>query len=82
MRMPEPGPFGDTLFEARVRAITGALFLNSPAGGSVETVFTFADHRRVPFLLVCLRAISSPPQSRSFCQLTLLLFVTAIGLSL
>jgi hypothetical protein len=58
MRNPEPGPFGETLLEAKVRAITGALLVNSPAGGRVETVSTAADHRRLFALLlfVCLLA--------------------------
>ncbi len=55
--MPDPGPFGDTFFDASVRAITGALFSNSPAGGYVDAVFTFPDHRRAPFALARLRAI-------------------------
>ena len=32
IRMPEPGPFGETLLEASVRAIVAASLLNSPAG--------------------------------------------------
>lgn len=56
MRMPEPGPLGDTLFEARVLAIVAALFVNSPWGGWVESVCTRATHRfRVLGLLVLLR---------------------------
>jgi hypothetical protein len=38
--MPEPGPLGDTLFDARDRAMVAASFVNSPLGGNVETVFT------------------------------------------
>jgi hypothetical protein len=33
IRIPEPGPFGETFFEASVLAITGALLVNSPGGG-------------------------------------------------
>lgn len=33
IRMPEPGPFGETRLEAKVRAIVAASLLNSPAGG-------------------------------------------------
>jgi hypothetical protein len=51
MRIPEPGPFGDTFLDARVRAIVGALFLNSPAGGYVDSVFTLPDHRLAPLIL-------------------------------
>lgn len=45
--IPEAGPFGDTFFEARARAISGALFVNNPCGGCVESVFTFRTHRRL-----------------------------------
>jgi hypothetical protein len=31
--MPEAGPLGDTFFEAKVRAIVLALFVNNPEGG-------------------------------------------------
>jgi hypothetical protein len=48
MRMPEPGPFGDTFFDASVRAMVAAFFLNNPAGGCVESVLT------VPTHLLCL----------------------------
>jgi hypothetical protein len=44
--MPEPGPFGETLFEANVRAMVAAFFVNNPAGGCVESVFTCATQRR------------------------------------
>jgi hypothetical protein len=44
IRMPEPGPLGETLFEAKVLAIVLALLVNNPAGGWVESVFTFATH--------------------------------------
>jgi hypothetical protein len=55
IRMPEPGPFGETLFEARLLAIVLALLVNKPAGGWVESVVTFATHlffRTVFFLIV------------------------------
>src|ERR1700678_652856 len=45
MRIPEPGPFGETFFDARVRAMVAALWLNSPSGGWVESVVTAADQR-------------------------------------
>src|ERR1019366_3159686 len=45
MRMPDPMPFGETFFEASVRAIVAALLVNKPRGGCVESVVTFATHR-------------------------------------
>jgi hypothetical protein len=33
MRIPEPGPFGETFFDASIRAIVAASLLKSPAGG-------------------------------------------------
>jgi len=33
IRMPDPGPFDETFLEASVFAMTGALLVNSPAGG-------------------------------------------------
>ena len=47
IRIPEPGPFGETFFEARTRAIVLALLVNSPGGGWVESVVTFATQRFV-----------------------------------
>ena len=44
--MPEPGPLGETFFEASARAMVSASFANSPWGGCVESVFTLADHFR------------------------------------
>jgi hypothetical protein len=45
MRKPEPGPSGETLGDASVRAIVAALFVNKPDGGCVESVLTFETHR-------------------------------------
>jgi hypothetical protein len=45
MRMPELGPLGETLFEAKLLAMVLALLVNNPGGGWVESVFTFATHR-------------------------------------
>ena len=45
MRIPELGPFGETRFEASVRAMVFASFVNSPAGGWVESVLTLATQR-------------------------------------
>ena len=44
IRIPEPGPLGETFFEAKASAIADAFFLNSPGGGWVESVFTEAIH--------------------------------------
>lgn len=44
IRIPDCGPFGETFFEANVRAIVLALFVNSPGGGCVESVLTLATH--------------------------------------
>jgi hypothetical protein len=53
--MPEPAPFGETLFEARTLAMTGALFVKRPGGGCVESVLTRATHL---LLVACLRFFS------------------------
>ncbi len=45
IRMPEPGPFGETLFEAKALAIALAFLVNNPGGGLVESVFTLAIQR-------------------------------------
>jgi len=45
MRMPDPGPLGEILLEARVRAMVLASLVNNPGGGKVETVFTRAIQR-------------------------------------
>jgi len=42
MRIPDRGPFGETLREANVRAIVAASFVNRPRGGCVESVVTLA----------------------------------------
>jgi hypothetical protein len=44
IRMPDPGPRGETFFDASCRAIVAASFVNSPSGGYVETVFTLLTH--------------------------------------
>jgi hypothetical protein len=43
--MPEPGPLGETLFEASRRAMVSASLSKRPASGYVLSVCTFADHR-------------------------------------
>ena len=45
--MPELTPFGETFFEAKVRAMVAAFFLKSPSGGFVasEVAVTSADQR-------------------------------------
>jgi len=45
MRIPEPGPLGDTFFDAKVRAMVSAFRVKRPFGGYVETVVTLAIHR-------------------------------------
>ena len=49
MRIPDAAPSGETFLDASERAISGALFVKSPSGGNVETVFTFATHRLTRF---------------------------------
>ncbi len=44
MRMPEAGPFGETLFEARDRAMTAAFLVKRAVGGWVESVVTVFTH--------------------------------------
>ena len=44
IRMPDPGPLGETFLEANVLAIVAALFVNRPAGGYVDSVLTFRTH--------------------------------------
>lgn len=48
MRMPDPGPFGETFFEASERAIVAASLVKSPFGGCVESVVTVATQRIAP----------------------------------
>ena len=42
MRIPDPGPLGETFLEAKVRAMVLASFVNRPGGGNVDSVFTRA----------------------------------------
>ena len=42
--MPEPGPFGETYFDANTLAMVTASLVNKPGGGKVETVVTSAIH--------------------------------------
>jgi hypothetical protein len=63
IRIPDCGPFGDTLFEASDAAICGARFLNNPFGGCVESVLTVLTH----FLFV--RRAMLAPHSTSFTSL-------------
>jgi hypothetical protein len=44
MRIPDPGPLGETRFEASERAMVAALLVNNPFGGKVDTVLTSATH--------------------------------------
>jgi hypothetical protein len=43
--MPDAGPLGETFFEARLRAMTGALFVKRSLGGWVESVVTLRTQR-------------------------------------
>ena len=45
--IPDPGPLGETFFDASDRAISAALRVKRPGGGCVESVFTLATHRPV-----------------------------------
>lgn len=45
MRMPEAGPLGETFFDARLRAISGALLVKRFLGGWVESVVTSRTQR-------------------------------------
>jgi len=44
MRIPDCGPFGETLLEAKTLAIVAAFLLNRPGGGCVESVVTDRTH--------------------------------------
>jgi hypothetical protein len=52
MRIPDWGPFGETFFDARVRAITAGLFVKRPSGGCVESVVTVRTHFLADFLFI------------------------------
>lgn len=43
--MPEAGPFGETFFDARLRAMVAAFCVKSLGGGCVESVVTFDTQR-------------------------------------
>jgi hypothetical protein len=45
--MPEPGPFGETFFDASERAMTLALLVKRSLGGWVESVVTVFTQRRL-----------------------------------
>ena len=69
--MPDPGPLGETLFEARDRAIVSASLVKRPGGGKVETVLTLADH----FFTGC--AMPESPQQSTQATLCLLKYCTS-----
>jgi hypothetical protein len=46
IRIPDPGPFGETRLDARLRAIVAGSLVKRPGGGLVEVVVTPADQRR------------------------------------
>ena len=64
MRIPDAGPFGETRFDASVRAIVAASFVKRPAGGCVASVFTDATHRLFVFAGMS-RPTSWPVASRA-----------------
>jgi len=43
--MPEPGPLGETFFDANDRAMVAASFVNKAFAGCVESVVTFGTQR-------------------------------------
>lgn len=45
MRIPDPGPLGETFLEVSDRAIVAASLVNKPSGGCVESVLTLATQR-------------------------------------
>src|SRR5262249_11864045 len=75
MRMPEPGPFGETLLEARVRAIVAASFVNKPGGGWVASVVTAATHLLF-FCFVSAIDASTMPGTPATSSRALIPFVT------
>src|SRR6516165_5613302 len=54
MRMPDPGPLGDTRFDASERAISSGDFVNKPSGGCVESVLTSLTQRRFVAMAILL----------------------------
>ena len=67
IRIPDPGPFGETFLEARVRAMVAALFVNNPDGGCVESVLTVDTHLfpvRLGIKLLCKSVFTSDQQER------------------
>ena len=51
MRIPEAGPLGEAFFEARERAMTGALLVKRSLGGCVESVVTVRTQRLLALAL-------------------------------
>jgi hypothetical protein len=64
IRRPDPGPFGETFLEARVRAMVAALFVNNPDGGCVESVLTLDTHLFPVCLGISLIRKSASPRGR------------------
>jgi hypothetical protein len=69
IRIPEPGPLGETLFDASVRAIVGASFVKRPSGGCVESVSTLATHCPVLFFGILAKLRSYDGVERLFAKL-------------
>jgi hypothetical protein len=59
MRIPDPGPFGDTFFEASSRAIVSGDLVNNPLRGCAESVVTVFTHRAL-FFALAVPHLSSP----------------------
>ena len=55
MRIPEPGPLGDTRFDASDLAISCGDFVKRPSGGCVESVLTFLTQRFFATIAILLK---------------------------
>lgn len=64
MRIPELGPLGETLREARLPAIVAAFLVNRRAGGWVESVVTFATQRFLDLLFASRAVIGAASLDR------------------
>ena len=77
IRIPEDGPLGEILLEARARAIAGAFFVKSPAGGCVESVLTLDTQRF--FLEPAMRPPSTQPEASEMRPIQSTVLVEIIG---
>jgi len=71
MRIPDAGPFGETRFDASVRAIVAASLVKRPSGGCVASVFTDATHRFFVFVagMLCAAYVDRCLAVRAFTML-------------